>query len=168
MSLRHALLPSLPPGLVLAVAVGGQWKEQLAALALIGAGATIVWAVVLGVALLVQVARKAAWAPVFVGIVVSCFAVIAAVALVFDAPRWVQQRAAPAIDAIERIHREAGAYPPEGSLDGDFPRALRVTLEQSGHCVYKPKGSSYRLVCLGTPLARCSYDGATGRWAGGE
>jgi len=163
MSSRLSVVPSALPGVVLLVALGGQLKEQLAVLALVGGGVTAVWGAGLSVALVVQVVRKGAFGGVLVGLAVCVVG-----ALVADAPLWVQWRAAPAITAVERVRAETGRYPEVGSLEGDFPRDIRAILEASGHCLYKPRGTSYHLACLGVPFARCGYDGATGRWSGWE
>ncbi len=168
MSSRLAVVPSVLPAAVLALAMAGQAKEPLAAAALGGGVLVLVWSVALAVVLVVQLVRGASCVPVLVGLGFSSLAVLAVVVLVVDAPLWVQWRAEPAIRAIERTRAEGGAYPNVGSFDGDFPSSLRATLDASGHCIYRPRGKSYHLLCLGPPFTRCGYDGATRRWSGSE
>jgi len=159
---RLSFLPSSLPLLALLLGVLGQTKEQASIIALAGAATVLVWIVGLVLALVVQVARQRSVAPVLVGLTIS------GAALVLDAPMWVRWRAAPGIAAIEQLRVEEGRYPAEGSLDGDFPRSVRATLEASGRCIYRPRSGSYRLTCLGLSQGRYSYDASTGRWSGWE
>jgi len=165
---RLSFLPSSLPLLALLLGVLGQTKEQASIIALAGAATVLVWIVGLVLALVVQVARQRSVAPVLVGLTISGAAILAAAALVLDAPMWVRWRAAPGIAAIEQLRVEEGRYPAEGSLDGDFPRSVRATLEASGRCIYRPRSGSYRLTCLGLSQGRYSYDASTGRWSGWE
>lgn len=166
--MRRACLSASVPLLVLLLALIGQVKEQVAVVAIVGGVALVVWCLGLGVVVVWHVTQKTSAAPALVGIGVSTLALLADVALVLDAPLWVQWRAAPAIAAIERTRTDEGQYPAVGSLEGDFPSTLRATLDGSGHCLYKPRGSSYHLACLSVPFTRCGYDGATRRWSGWE
>ncbi len=166
--MTSAVVPSALPAGVLLVALGGQVKEQLAAISLLGGAFLVAWAVGLVVALGVQVARRGSYVPIVAGLATSALALSAVAALVLSAPLWAQWRASPAIAAIEHARGENGKYPDVSSFDGDFPTDIRRTLDASGHCIYKPRPTSYHLACLGVPFARCGYDGATKRWSGWE
>ena len=163
-----SVVPSIVPLLVLVLALAGQIKEPLATMALVGAGLVVVWGLGLVAAIAIQLVRRAPYASLVTGLVFSGLACAAALALVLDAPLWVRWRAEPAILAIERSRADSGHYPTSNSLDGDFPTSVRATLDASGHCLYKPRGASYHLACLGVPFARCGYDAANQRWSGWE
>jgi hypothetical protein len=165
---RLAVVPSVVPALVLVLGIGGQVKEQLAVLALAGGVITILWSLALIAALVFVRIRKAPAVPVLAGLALAALAILTSVTLIVQAPLWVQWRAEPAIAALEAVRGATGHYPTSGSLDGDFPSTLRATLEGSGHCVYKPRGASYALACLGVPFVKCSYESAHGRWSGCE
>jgi hypothetical protein len=166
--MRRHWIPSSVPLFVLLLALVGQVKEQVAVIALSAVVLVGVWSVGLTVALIWHSLRQTAAGPVLAGLFLAGAAVLAAVALVVEAPLWVRWKAAPAIAAIDESCARDGRCPGVGSLEGDFPRPLRAALEVSGHCLYKPRGPSYHLACLGVPFTKCGYDGATGRWTGWE
>jgi hypothetical protein len=166
--MRVPWIPSSVPLFVLLVAALGQVKEQVAVVALAIGGIVLVWDVGLIAILVFHLVRKSSAVGVLVGLVVSLAALLALAALVVEAPLWVRWRAAPAIAAIEQLHARDGHYPSAGSLEGDFPSPVRAVLEGADHCIYKPRGASYHLTCLGVPFTKCGYDGATGRWSGWE
>ena len=166
--MSRAWIPSSVPGLVFALALVGQVKEPVAVMALVGAALVVLWSAGLVVVLLWHLVQKTSALAALVGLAVGALALLADAALVLDAPLWVRWRAAPAIAAVERTRDEVGQYPSVGSLEGDFPSPLRATLEQSGHCLYKPRGAAYRLSCLSVPFTKCTYDATTRRWSGWE
>ena len=165
---RRFWIPSTVPILVLFLAAWGQVKEQAAVIALVAGGFVVAWGLILVLALVVQLVRRVAVGSLVVATVLSAFALAAVAALAVDTPLWVRWRAAPVIQAIERTRAESGQYPAVDSLEGDFPRPVRAALEAGGHCLYRPRGASYHLACLGVPFSKCGYDGATARWTGWE
>jgi len=166
--MRFSWIPSSVPVFVLLLALCGQVKEQVAVIALAATALVAVWILGLVSVVVWHFVRNSSAGPALVGLALAGVAVLAAVALVVEAPLWVRWRAEPAIVAIEQSRTEEGHYPTVGSLDGDFPRPVRAALESSGHCLYKPRGASYHVSCLGVPFTKCGYDAATRTWSGWE
>ncbi len=166
--MRVSWVPSSVPIFVLLLALCGQVKEQVAVMAIAAAALALLWALALMPVVVFQLVRRSSAWPAVTGIVIAGLAILAAVALVVEAPLWVRWRAEPAIAAIEESRAEEGHYPTVASKDGDFPRPIRAALESSGSCLYKPRGASYHVSCLGVPFTKCGYDGATRSWSGWE
>jgi hypothetical protein len=166
--MRSAWIPSSVPIFVLLLALSGQAKEQVAVMAIAATALVVVWSLGLVPVVVWHFVRKSPPWPAVIALAIASMAILAAVALVVEAPLWVRWRAEPAITAIEQFRAEEGHYPAVASLDGDFPRPIRAALESSGHCLYKPRGASYHLACLGVPFTKCGYDGATRTWSGWE
>ena len=165
---RLTLVPSFLPAFALLLSLVGQVKEQVSAVAVVLAGFCVPWGLAVLLAAVVQLVRKQNVLFLVVALGLTSLVIGSAVVLVVQAPLWVQWRAAPALHAIDAERTSEGHYPSAGSLDGDFPNALRDTLVASGHCIYRPRGASFRLGCLSVPYMRCYYDGATARWSGCE
>jgi hypothetical protein len=162
------IIPLTIPVLAVVFGVWGQVKEKLSVVALGWSALLAIWALGLLIALVVQGVRRRPLSPLLVALGVSALGGFLAIELVLGTPTWVRDRARPAIDALDQFYLESGHYPTVGSLDGDFPRPLRATLEASGRCIYKPRGAGYHLACLSIPFSKCGYDGATRTWTGWE
>lgn len=84
---------------------------------------------------------------------------------IYGVPRWVQERARPAIAAFETYRRDHGEYPPDNFDDPrhfDFWKTIKPTGCTSWHVL--DGGASYQLGCRGVLFTHCLYHSKTRTW----